>query len=903
MRFLEPVFLYVLPALLAFCFAAFGIGWHLRRVRLRRFLTAELVARVDRQVAKGWVLARHVLLLVSVAALACALARPVEQGNTDLTESTGIDVLIAIDLSRSMDATDMQSSRFAATRAAILRLMERHPEDRFALIAFAGDAAIQSPLTRDHAAVTLVLESLRPGATGVPGTNLGSAITEGARLVKQRELGPAVLMLFTDGENLEGDALEAARSAGLEHQLSVFTVGVGTSEGSTIPVGADTGDLVRDASGTPVLSRLDESLLHALALVGGGRYVRLGETPDAFIEFYTDTVRPTATQRSIEEPLIVREWYYPLAAIAFALLFVEPLLPMRKSAMRLAVLLLILPLHAQENETSPSEVAIVSDPATAAYNEGVSYYAAGEFDQAARVWREVAAHGSRALAARALAQGGNAQVRLGERLQESNPEAAVAFWEEALRLYQSALERDSKQDLAQQNLPVVQERTVGALRSLAQKQAEENTPEALRQAIRYVERALDILPDSPDLADQRSALESQLERTLLERARDLTVTARELESSQRDAASDAYRQAIADLEIPLASEDEALQTDATTLSDTLNDSLAENLLEAASQDASAASQRVDTLDSYLGKMQNEFERRQLAGQLDPLRAAVRQVGEAEAKIDEAIAAKPDDPTVLARAEQTRAQLASSLAKAAAAHEALATRLANATAKAAELDAARLAYEQARALAPSDEELASRQKALEDRIATEAQARADALASQAEETLEIARVKESADLREMLLESPNAAAAERGFESPEAQEALEALAREQEDLGGFRTPGSREAAERAAELYQQAANELDRASALDTTPDIEAKTQALRSTADQLQARLDQSASDSRNTPPSDATQPEGGPANAAAQLEAARKKITFSPVAPPATSGAEGSTFETRASDAPRRDW
>jgi Ca-activated chloride channel family protein len=284
MRFLLPQILWLIAALPLVGAA----GWLMARRKaaaLRRFAGGtEQVSRFTGDVSTNLRAAKIILLYTALLALILAAARP--QWGTRLEPVTrkGVDVVIVLDNSLSMAAEDLAPSRLDYARHAIDSLLKRLTGDRVALVTFAGQATLACPLTLDHAAVRLFLDTVRPEAMQVPGTALADALRLAASVAAPREL-PAeersrVVVLFSDGEDHEG-GIEEVGGMLKKEDISLFAVGVGSIRGSTIPLRDSIGALQaykKDREGKVITTRLDESLLEELALGVGGRYYRATAT-------------------------------------------------------------------------------------------------------------------------------------------------------------------------------------------------------------------------------------------------------------------------------------------------------------------------------------------------------------------------------------------------------------------------------------------------------------------------------------------------------------------------------------------------------------------------------------------------------------------------------------------------
>lgn len=256
-------------------------GRRRRALRLGKLGTADMIARLAPQIATGsrW----HVVRAVLYSALfGLAFAGPRWGISNNAVAQKGVDIVLALDASQSMLATDEQPTRLAAMKEAVYRLREISPSDRFALVVFAGRSYILSPMTTDDAALNLFLDNLDPTTVGQGGSSLSSAVRQATNLlvVGQSESGKAIV-LMSDGEGFEDDreiVTEAKRAADLG--IRVIAVGFGTTAGARIPIrenGAVTDK--KDASGAVVITRYSPTMLQDAAKAGGGNFILPGD-PD-----------------------------------------------------------------------------------------------------------------------------------------------------------------------------------------------------------------------------------------------------------------------------------------------------------------------------------------------------------------------------------------------------------------------------------------------------------------------------------------------------------------------------------------------------------------------------------------------------------------------------------------------
>ena len=214
-------------------------------------------------------------LIIGLAGVIVALARP-QWGIEDAQSARkGLDVIFALDTSRSMLAEDIEPNRLVRARYAILDLMEILDGDRVGMVAFAGDAYLQCPLTTDYAAFKRILDEADTSILPTGGTNIANAIDEAIKGFSKSESGNRALILITDGEEHDAEALPKAREAYDDNDIRIFTMGFGTPEGTKITITQQgrTG-VVQDQNGKPVISKLQENILKEVAEEGGGFYQR-----------------------------------------------------------------------------------------------------------------------------------------------------------------------------------------------------------------------------------------------------------------------------------------------------------------------------------------------------------------------------------------------------------------------------------------------------------------------------------------------------------------------------------------------------------------------------------------------------------------------------------------------------
>jgi len=275
-HFAEPRWLWLalaapLVVLLLHRYAAWA-----RTKQLTQFAASELLADLLRSHSPVRRAVKNSLLVLAVAGMGFALARPQWGERAELAQALGEDILFLLDTSRSMLATDVRPDRLTRAKYAMLDFVQRHGRGRVGLIAFAGQAFLQCPLTFDYDAFREALLAVDDKTIPVLGTDLGRALDEAFRAMEKNDRRK-IMVLLTDGEDLENTGVKTAQQLA-EKGVTVFTVGVGTPAGSTIRFVNAQGaaEVMRDSKGNVVQSRLDEPTLRAIAEATRGNYQPLG---------------------------------------------------------------------------------------------------------------------------------------------------------------------------------------------------------------------------------------------------------------------------------------------------------------------------------------------------------------------------------------------------------------------------------------------------------------------------------------------------------------------------------------------------------------------------------------------------------------------------------------------------
>jgi Ca-activated chloride channel family protein len=309
--------------------------WGTRQARKRalaEFGDLELVQKLSATLSRKGRVAKSIFMLVAVAFLILALARPQFGTRVETVRSEGQDVMVALDVSRSMMAEDVTPNRLERARLEIMRILQRLDGDRIGLVAFAGNAFVQSPLTVDYGAAALFLNAMDPDLIPIQGTNLGEALTVSLDAFEEGTRDSRVLIVVTDGEDHEGE-IEAALERALDDGVQIHTVGIGSLDGVPIPEidasGVRSG-FIRDEDGAVVTTRLDESTLQRVAEVTGGRYFAAlgpGANLDPLVQEITGGEGRELEAREITQ---FDEQFQVFLGLALVLLLAEGLIPERR---------------------------------------------------------------------------------------------------------------------------------------------------------------------------------------------------------------------------------------------------------------------------------------------------------------------------------------------------------------------------------------------------------------------------------------------------------------------------------------------------------------------------------------------------------------------------------------------
>jgi Ca-activated chloride channel homolog len=498
MTFAQPTWLYGL--LLIPLLAALGLYSDRRnRKRLERLVASRLLPDLADTAPRTQRIVKRIMFLGALSALLVALARPqagfIEQEFT----RRGRDIMIAVDASKSMLSTDIAPDRLTRAKLAAQDIVYTMKGDRFGLIAFAGAAQVETPLTIDYETFVNAVNQLNTKTVERGGTDISASIDSALLALGRSEQSYRALVLFTDGEDLEEDSFAAAREAAASG-IRIFTVGIGTDAGSLIPLSPGNPQFLRDKNGQPVRSRLDEKRLQKIARETGGFYVHLDR--EGISRLVSDGLQKLSqgdTQGgSLRTPIERYRW--PLAAGLMFLLLSAALNNRRrkkpptrisvKAAAALGFLLLAVNIKGASSLDRYNQgdfdgalqgfrEELKADPASPSlnFNTGNAAYRLQKFDEAFEFYAKAMVSDDPVLRQKAYYNAGNALFMEGNVAQQI--EQQLSSYYDARYQYHQALDLNPNDEQAKKNLALLEERI---------REAEKQKQQAARQSQRPMKR-------------------------------------------------------------------------------------------------------------------------------------------------------------------------------------------------------------------------------------------------------------------------------------------------------------------------------------------------------------------------------------------------------------------------------
>lgn len=301
--------------------------------RAKRRLKIFLGPAIKRVANLGAVYGRNrlkaLVFLTGLLFILIALARPVIEPEDQEIKRIGMDYFIVLDGSKSMLATDVDPNRMELAKKAIKKLLDVSRGDRVGLVVFAGNGYLRAPLTFDFAAYNLVLDHVSASNTYPGGTNVQKGLERVAHAMEPMELKHKAVIIISDGEELEGDAVSYARKLSAEQDITVHTVAVGTLTGDKILLFSrgDRDYFQRDAYGNEVTSRMDRVLLRRIAEAGRGKFIEMDADGDALVDLYYESLKPFGDEADVSTMKGYVEFFPIPLLIGLVLLFVQTVIP------------------------------------------------------------------------------------------------------------------------------------------------------------------------------------------------------------------------------------------------------------------------------------------------------------------------------------------------------------------------------------------------------------------------------------------------------------------------------------------------------------------------------------------------------------------------------------------------
>ena len=490
-RFAHPDFLYLLftlPALVLFF--VYARIW--KRRAIKRYGNPNLLAELMPDVSKKRPHLKFWLLFTALTAIIFMIAGPQFGSKLETVKREGVEIMICLDVSNSMLTEDVAPNRLDKSKQMLAKLTDGFTNDKVGLIVFAGEAFTQLPITSDYVSAKMFLSSINPSMVSSQGTSIGAAINLAIRSFTPNETTEKTIILITDGENHEDDAIGATKKA-LEKGIHVNIVGMGLSKGAPIPIDASN-NFMKDKEGNVVISKLNEQMCQEIAAAGEGIYVRADNTNAALKTIQKEIGKMNKSEMESKVYSAYDEQFQVLAWIALFLLIVEFLILDRKNRifrkMRLfsSILLLLAFSNAgyaqkaerervregnelyQTEKYTESEIAYrksleVNPRSTeGTYNLANALYKQKKFPEAAEQYQLLAGQGER------MMETSEGQERLSQVFHNlGNISMQDKQYQQSVDMYKQSLRLNPKDDETRYNLALAQK-----LLSDQQQQQEEN---------------------------------------------------------------------------------------------------------------------------------------------------------------------------------------------------------------------------------------------------------------------------------------------------------------------------------------------------------------------------------------------------------------------------------------------
>ena len=332
LRYENSEWLYLL-VLIPIMIVAFILSVKWRRKAIGVFGQLKLVYKLMPMASEFKLRSKFILFAVAICALIIGIANPQIGSKMEEVKREGVDLMIAIDLSNSMLAEDLQPNRLMRAKQSISKLIDRLDGDRIGLIVFAGDAYVQLPITTDYSAAKLFLSTINTSIVPTQGTAIGKAIELSIKSFDLQNDQNKAIIVITDGENHEDDAIEKAKEA-QELGIFVHTIGMGSAEGGPIPIKNRYGTITsyqKDKEGNTIITTLNEQMLKQIAQSGGGSYIRANSTQSGLNALFKEINKMEKKEIGSKVFTDYKDRFQWFIGLAIILLIIETLMKGRKN--------------------------------------------------------------------------------------------------------------------------------------------------------------------------------------------------------------------------------------------------------------------------------------------------------------------------------------------------------------------------------------------------------------------------------------------------------------------------------------------------------------------------------------------------------------------------------------------
>ena len=330
-RFAHPEYFYLL-LVLPIIYLVYLYGIFRRKKNLKKYGDIKLLESLMPDVSRYKPHVKFYFKLFALLVLVFVIAGPQFGSKLESVKKQGVEIMIALDISNSMLAKDISPNRLEKSKQILSKLIDDLSNDKVGLIVFAGDAYTQLPITSDYSSAKMFLSGINPNMISSQGTAIGSAIQLASRSFSPNKSSDKAIIVITEGENHEGDAVEMAKQAS-EKGIKVDVVGIGSPEGVPIPMNEQSNDFRKDNQGNVVISKLNETMGQQIAEAGKGIYVRADNTNNALRALLNEVRKMKKTDLESNVYSEYDEQYQSLAWIVLILLLVDIFILDRKNSL------------------------------------------------------------------------------------------------------------------------------------------------------------------------------------------------------------------------------------------------------------------------------------------------------------------------------------------------------------------------------------------------------------------------------------------------------------------------------------------------------------------------------------------------------------------------------------------